>query len=83
MARVQIAPPRLTDTDSLIPGFLWYLWAPAKGTGARLTEARIADSIVMVRAALPHVMISLPGLLASSPPPSARITPCGPLAGRF
>jgi hypothetical protein len=38
----------LAHTDSLLPGFLWYLWAAAKPNGARLRDVTIADSVVMV-----------------------------------
>jgi hypothetical protein len=44
---LQVRPPVLPHTDSLLPGFLWYLWAAAKPNGARLRDVTIADSVVM------------------------------------
>ena len=43
---VQAKPPILRDTDRMLPGFLWYLWA--KAGKQHLRGVPIADSLIMI-----------------------------------
>ena len=43
---MQAKPPVLKDTDNLLPGFLWYLWAAAGKT--HLRDVQVADSVIMI-----------------------------------
>ena len=43
---MQVSPPVLANSERLLPGFLWYLWA--RGPQGHLKGVQVADTIVLV-----------------------------------